>query len=187
MQMCNIYRGEWLAGKRHGDGVFLYSNGARYRWALSQKSYHEATERTWWSSFTALPGPSRVVRSGQWANNVKEGFGVFVFEDGHMYEGPFKQDKMAEPPASTGPRNDDVTQLQLYVDVLDILPCAACDVNAEIRRLEKLALQYNTELKKIYKQYSKEPGDGLDTAFTMSIKQVRRVYARTCSSSRCLA
>lgn len=34
-------------------------------------------------------------------------------------------------------------QVQLYVDVMDLLPVASCDAQAEIARLEKLALQFN--------------------------------------------
>ncbi|CAM9387194.1 unnamed protein product, partial [Phaeothamnion confervicola] len=29
-QMCNVYRGEWHRGLRHGRGEFHYANGARY-------------------------------------------------------------------------------------------------------------------------------------------------------------
>ena len=147
-----------------------------------------------------------LLHSGQWEHNKKEGYGVFVFEDGHLYEGFFNNDKMGKatatsaktssgsrPPSTaaskqsnTGPAS---RQIQLYVDVLDLLPCAAADVGIEISRLEKLALQYNTELKRIYKKYcissgaaSTTPAEveraqdskGLANSFTMGVKDFIR-------------
>lgn len=118
--------------------------------------------------------------SGQWKANRKEGFGIFIFEDGHMYEGTFTNDRMAEPPTGAGPRNEEALQLQLYVDVVDALPSAACDVHAEIHKLEKLALQHNTDLKRLYKMYSTGAATTttgtppLENCFTMSIREVRK-------------
>ena len=31
---------------------------------------------------------------GEWEKNLKEGFGIFTFEDGTTYEGPFHNDRM---------------------------------------------------------------------------------------------
>jgi hypothetical protein len=37
---CNHYDGEWLEGRRHGEGVFYYADGSRYRgsWEADRKS-----------------------------------------------------------------------------------------------------------------------------------------------------
>jgi hypothetical protein len=55
---------------------------------------------------------------GEWSNNLKHGFGIFTFEDGTTYEGPFEKDRMVnrslagvtnidnEPPA-TGKKKKD--------------------------------------------------------------------------------
>lgn len=64
-------------------------------------------------------------------------------------------------------------QVQLYVDVLDLLPCASCDAEAEIRRLEKLALQCNSELKRVYRHYCALGEGGVEHCFTLTIKGVR--------------
>ena len=143
-----MYRGEWAGGERNGEGIFFYSNGARYRLVLglthSQRHHddHLKSSCHW------------CVGSGQWKENRKEGYGIFLFEDGHLYEGSYVNDKMVDTPPSGVGRNEEVQQLQLYIDVSDVLPSAVCDVNAEIRRLEKLALQHNSDLKKLYKLYS---------------------------------
>jgi hypothetical protein len=38
-QMCNIYRGDWLAGERSGLGTFFYADGSQYtgEWVHNQK------------------------------------------------------------------------------------------------------------------------------------------------------
>jgi hypothetical protein len=120
-----------------------------------------------------LKDTTPVTGSGSWKSNKKDGYGVLVFEDGHIYEGNFLNDKPCEPAMLARGRNSDTQQLQLYVDVVDILPSAMVDVNAEIMKLEKLALQYNTELKKLYKQYSSATTDSpVDNTFAMSVKGV---------------
>lgn len=127
---------------------------------------------------------------------------MFVFEDGHLYEGFFNNDKMGKcttthesnapggsrPPSTAASKQSDNglagRQVQLYVDVLDLLPCAAADVGIEISRLEKVALQYNTELKRIYKKYcisgsapskeNQEDAKNLAKCFTMGVKDFKR-------------
>lgn len=32
---------------------------------------------------------------GEWKDNLKHGYGVFTFEDGSIYRGPFEKDRMA--------------------------------------------------------------------------------------------
>lgn len=70
----------------------------------------------------------------------------------------------------------DRRQVQLYVDVLDLLPCASCDAEAEIRRLEKLALQCNSELKRVYRHYCALGEGGVEHCFTLTIKGVRGTW-----------
>jgi hypothetical protein len=38
-EMCNVYRGEWLSGMRHGEGEFLFATGARLigSWEANKK------------------------------------------------------------------------------------------------------------------------------------------------------
>ncbi|CAM9290874.1 unnamed protein product [Ectocarpus sp. 12 AP-2014] len=38
-QMCNVYRGEWLDGMRHGQGTFMYADGSRHtgQWHKNKK------------------------------------------------------------------------------------------------------------------------------------------------------
>ncbi|CAB1119143.1 unnamed protein product [Ectocarpus sp. CCAP 1310/34] len=38
-QMCNVYRGEWLDGMRHGQGTFMYADGSRHtgQWRKNKK------------------------------------------------------------------------------------------------------------------------------------------------------
>lgn len=161
-----------------------------------------------------------VMWSGYWKANRKEGYGIFIFEDGHLYEGTFTNDRMAGPPTGAGQgqgsrkgKEEEVLQLQLYVDVTDILPSLDCDVNAEIHKLEKLALQHNTDLKKLYKLYSNSstspstpspsnsgpstttngqaPPSLLENCFTMSMREVSTpnilLYEGRVGSSNCLS
>eukprot|EP00904_Undaria_pinnatifida_P000755 jgi/Undpi1/10680/HiC_scaffold_29.g13128.m1 len=38
-QMCNVYRGEWSGGMRHGQGTFMYADGSRHtgQWDKNRK------------------------------------------------------------------------------------------------------------------------------------------------------
>lgn len=33
---------------------------------------------------------------GEWSGNIKQGHGLFSFEDGSVYEGPFDEDRMTD-------------------------------------------------------------------------------------------
>ena len=39
---------------------------------------------------------------GEWSGNIKQGHGLFSFEDGSVYEGPFDEDRMTDGQVNQG-------------------------------------------------------------------------------------
>ena len=50
-----------------------------------------------WRLTTSRPFSAFVRPQGEWLDSLKHGEGMFTFDDGSVYEGPFAYDKMAEP------------------------------------------------------------------------------------------
>ncbi|SPQ94933.1 MORN repeat-containing protein 3 [Plasmodiophora brassicae] len=59
------YEGEWLAGRRHGKGTYFVRNKAS--------------------------GALDKVYSGQWQDDLKDGVGIYNYNNGNRYEGQWKQ------------------------------------------------------------------------------------------------
>ncbi|CAM9798767.1 unnamed protein product, partial [Scytosiphon promiscuus] len=147
-QMCNVYRGEWLEGMRHGQGTFMYADGSRY--------------------------------TGQWFKNKKHGPAVFVSDNGRTFEGLFEDDAM------TGKMQQDSEHPELSaavkLKIADILSSGDEAARAAaVRDVERSALQINSDLKLLYKHYSKPEATGPrdSTMFTMSMEQFV-LFARDC-------
>lgn len=73
-----MYDGQWVAGKMHGKGVFVYPSGNRCVAVLC---------------YARQPLPLTAVRNryeGEFQNDMKEGFGILQYINGERYEGSWK-------------------------------------------------------------------------------------------------
>ena len=61
---------------------------------------------------------------GDWHKNMKHGHGVFTFEDGSVYEGPFAHDKMVETTREALENADGAIQPHIRLKVGDLIPGA---------------------------------------------------------------
>ncbi len=112
-------------------------------------------------------------------NNLKHGFGIFTFEDGTTYEGPFENDRMVNrnlagvtsidqdvaPPTKKGKKDKDkagkfvassrvkkeVEQnpFKTLIDISDLLEMEENSKAVE-KEVQNILLRHNSELKKWY-------------------------------------
>ena len=71
----DVYSGEFVEGKRDGEGECKYNNGERYVGM--------------WRNEYALRLMKAVISSYFTSCSIKEGRGVYFFNDGRRYEGSF--------------------------------------------------------------------------------------------------
>eukprot|EP00597_Dinobryon_sp_UTEXLB2267_P012910 CAMPEP_0170112662 /NCGR_PEP_ID=MMETSP0020_2-20130122/9312_1 /TAXON_ID=98059 /ORGANISM="Dinobryon sp., Strain UTEXLB2267" /LENGTH=831 /DNA_ID=CAMNT_0010338641 /DNA_START=18 /DNA_END=2513 /DNA_ORIENTATION=- len=132
-QLCNMYRGSFVAGKREGFGTFFYMNGSQYTgyWKNNMK---DGTGVHIFSDGKIFAG---------------------IFESNRMIPA-------TEADTSTHPRmNDDIsTQYALNIeDLFDRFP-KPTNVEPEIseekqvKEIERLLLKYNESVRVLYKRYS---------------------------------
>ncbi|CAM9386842.1 unnamed protein product, partial [Hapterophycus canaliculatus] len=147
-QMCNVYRGEWRDGMRHGQGTFMYADGSQY--------------------------------IGHWYKNKKHGPAVFLSDNGRTFEGLFEDDTMAGKIQQDNEHPELCAAMKLKI--ADILSSGDEVARAAaVRDIERSALQINSDLKFLYKHYSKQESTGPrdSTMFTMSMEQFV-LFARDC-------
>jgi len=80
-----VYKGEFVNNKRHGFGTQVWPNGSKYEgdWAF------DAREGRGEFFVKSKDDTLRMVYSGSWLNDMKEGVGVWYGADGSRYEGHF--------------------------------------------------------------------------------------------------
>jgi hypothetical protein len=86
----DTYEGEWVAGKRHGQGLLTLANG---------DVYGELRGREREGAFTAASSLLIYLvllccAEGSWQQGSKHGQGRFQWADGSCYEGAWEQDGM---------------------------------------------------------------------------------------------
>ncbi len=132
--MCNVYRGAFSRGQRHGWGAFFYMNGSQYsgQWRADQKQGEGVFVHPDGSIFSGFFAENRIV---------------------HLLPAPKEQLQRAS--------EDVQAQYALNVsDVLDRYPATADPAEAAQSRdqrskeLERLLLKYNHCLKQAYKRHS---------------------------------
>jgi hypothetical protein len=107
-QTSSVYKGEWLRNKKHGYGMQLWANGNKYEgeWANGNREGHGV----FWLKETVAakakedgesklspvaaaaasaggkkpPPPKKLRRvyAGNWKNDMKDGIGVYFYQDG---------------------------------------------------------------------------------------------------------
>ncbi|XP_034049391.1 radial spoke head 10 homolog B [Thalassophryne amazonica] len=128
----NQYTGEFVEGQRHGQGTFYYAGGAIYE--------------------------------GEWKNNKKCGQGKYTLQSGNMFEGEFVDDQMlvSNLPGNKAKRikmpgpDSSILGPHMVLNIGSLLETVAeKKQDTEREQVEFVVLQNITELKSMYRFYSK--------------------------------
>lgn len=82
------YRGDFLAGKKHGRGVKVMPNGDRYEGDFSD-DYRHGKGVYIWGDKTPWAGDRY---EGEYRRDLRHRWGVFQWGSGDRYEGPWQDD-----------------------------------------------------------------------------------------------
>lgn len=93
LRISRTYEGEWLDGKKNGQGTATYSTGSQYvgNW-LDDKRNGQGT-------YTWTNGKKY---AGEWKNDKIHGQGTLTFANGQKYVGEFQNDKIHGQGTYTG-------------------------------------------------------------------------------------
>ncbi|XP_021267280.1 radial spoke head 10 homolog B2 isoform X2 [Numida meleagris] len=69
----NIYKGMFSEGLMHGQGTYTWADGVKYEGTI----YYDREHMSWYS--------------GDWVDNVKEGWGMRCYKSGNIYEGHWER------------------------------------------------------------------------------------------------
>jgi hypothetical protein len=78
-----VYKGQWLGDMKHGYGVQVWPDGARY------EGYWRFNKACGKGKFWHVDGD---VFEGEWNDDKANGYGVYVHMNGARYEGYWKDD-----------------------------------------------------------------------------------------------
>ncbi|MDD2776694.1 MAG: hypothetical protein PHU06_12120 [Gallionella sp.] len=84
----STYRGDFRAGKKHGLGVKVMSNGDRYE-GMFYDDYRHGLGTYIWGNGSKWAGERY---SGNYDHDLRHGWGVFQWENGDRYEGEWEND-----------------------------------------------------------------------------------------------
>jgi S1-C subfamily serine protease len=84
----DVYAGEWLDDKRHGQGTDTFANGHRYTGGFADGRRHGSGTYT-------FPNGERYV--GEWRNGEREGVGANIFPSGERHVGEWREGKRQGP------------------------------------------------------------------------------------------
>ena len=87
------YRGDFLAGKKHGKGIKVMPNGDRYTGEFSD-DYRDGHGIYVWGGQTPWAGDRYV---GQYHHDLRQGWGVYQWGSGDRYEGLWENDVRMGP------------------------------------------------------------------------------------------
>ncbi len=171
-QMCNRYVGNFVAGKREGQGSFYFSNGSRYTGEFKNNQKHGHGVYTF---------PDGRVYEGPFVED-RMAYTDVALEEKSPTKGPIKS-----PQKSKGKKSNSVlagTSRNVQLNVSDLMPnLAPLELLKERRSIDNVVMRWNTDLKRIYNDYStKVVGPNAASApntFTMSLAQFWR-FSRDC-------
>jgi hypothetical protein len=88
------YDGEWLDGKRHGKGVYLFSGGDKYvgEWANNQWAGFGVHTRALFKDVTTQEEFDGYRYEGEFKAGKKDGKGTLLLGNGDSYDGEFMAD-----------------------------------------------------------------------------------------------
>ena len=87
------YRGEFRAGKKHGQGVKTWPSGDRYEGEFAEDRREGRGKYTW--GHGPWTGESY---EGDYRADQRHGEGTYRFSSGDIYKGPWADDRIAGPP-----------------------------------------------------------------------------------------
>jgi len=87
------YRGDFLAGKKHGKGIKVMPNGDRYEGDFSN-DYRNGHGIYVWGDKTQWAGDRY---EGEYQRDLRHGWGVYQWNSGDRYEGAWKNDLRMGP------------------------------------------------------------------------------------------
>ena len=87
---------------------------------------------------------------GTWRKNVKDGDGVFVYEDGTVFSGNIEKDRLPR----RSPGSDTGLGFSVKVDISDLIGENSKESKVYNEDLSNSILRFNSELRAIYRKYS---------------------------------
>jgi hypothetical protein len=87
------YRGDFLAGKKHGKGTKVMPNGDRYTGDF-RDDYRDGRGAYVWSDKTPWAGDRY---EGEYRRDLRSGWGVYLWNSGDRYEGQWENDLRMGP------------------------------------------------------------------------------------------
>ncbi|KDO35168.1 hypothetical protein SPRG_00014 [Saprolegnia parasitica CBS 223.65] len=186
------YEGDWVTGQRHGKGTMKYASGNVYEgdwvdgkkagkgtmhWFDAAETYdgdwlddvqHGAGVHVWKTKekrgnryegefangvrdgYGVFYYANGARYEGHWEDNVKHGLGLFFFEDGTIYEGEFVRDRMVDMNDNKNKNAETLPTLVLYID--DILRHE--DKARALKATQHAVLRANTDLRNVYRHYA---------------------------------
>lgn len=91
--VISSYRGDFLAGKKHGKGVKVMPNGDRYTGDFVD-DYRDGRGVYVWGDKTPWAGDRY---EGEYRRDQRNGWGVYLWNSGDRYEGPWENDLRMGP------------------------------------------------------------------------------------------
>ena len=185
----NSYVGEWHQGRRHGSGKFFYARyagqgiarcPARLRGVLPNACLRFRLIPAARACFRSWLVPTRSARDnlslsgavydGDWQQDLKVGHGVYTFENGCVYDGPFEADGMM---AEVDPQAYE----QFSFSLTDLIPPEASQATRahETNRLRHVVFRHVSELLEVYSFYSALGCTSPDNTFLMTRLQLHRL------------
>jgi hypothetical protein len=164
------YKGQWVDGTPHGQGVYTWQGAPSLNHA--QHPLSNRYEGQWKNGVRDGQGSfyyaSGAVYRGEWAGGIKEGRGTFTFKNGETFSGTFHHDRMTSQEESAevnlrpqtplgsligdvGPEEREVTD-KFNVHIAPLV--TSTDTQAELNQVHSVILQHITQLKTIYHYYS---------------------------------
>ncbi|OQS03980.1 radial spoke head 10 family protein [Thraustotheca clavata] len=201
-----VYEGDWEFGQRHGKGTMKYASGNVYEgeWKHGKKCGHgtmhwfdkaETFEGDWvndqqhghgvhiWKTIEKRGNRydgefANGVRDGygifyyangaryegHWEDNVKNGLGLFFFEDGTIYEGEFVRDRMVDMNDNKAKNSETIPTMVLYID--DIIRGDDKEKARAMKAVQHAVLRANTDLRNVYRHYASCAGTSVPNAAT---------------------
>ncbi|KDO35164.1 hypothetical protein SPRG_00010 [Saprolegnia parasitica CBS 223.65] len=152
LDRAETYDGEWLEDQQHGCGVQTWKVGKRKNREHRYEGEFANGVRDGYGVFYYANGARY---EGHWEDNVKHGLGLFFFEDGTIYEGEFDNDRMVDM-NDNKPKNAELTPTMiLYVE--DLVKGTEKEKARGVKAAQNAVLRANTDLRFIYRHYATRP------------------------------
>ncbi|EQC30804.1 hypothetical protein SDRG_11565 [Saprolegnia diclina VS20] len=153
LDRAETYDGGWLEDHQHGFGVHTWKVGKLKNREHRYEGEFANGVRDGYGVFYYASGARY---EGHWEDNVKHGLGLFFFEDGTIYEGQFDNDHMVDA-NDNKPKNAELAPTMiLYVD--DLVKGTEKEKARGVKAAQNAVLRANTDLRLVYRHYATRAG-----------------------------